>query len=113
MLDLQPVQIHRDFDFGDQILSVQHAAPLLHVQNLDGENVRGLPQFLVREKKVARAPSARRTTISLLPPAGRVLPSSANAKCTPRSGPSVLRENRRAPPSQTRSRIPNLSLRIL
>src|SRR5438105_5906503 len=51
MLDLQPMQIHRDFDFGDQILSVQHAAPLLHVQNLDGENVRGLPQFLVREKK--------------------------------------------------------------
>src|SRR5437016_374627 len=52
--NLQPMQIRGHFDLGNHVLAVQHAAPLLHVQNLDRENVRGLPQFLVCEKERCR-----------------------------------------------------------
>ena len=51
MLNLQPMQIHRHFDFRDQVFPIQHAASLPHVQDFNRKNVSGLPQFLVREKK--------------------------------------------------------------
>src|SRR5215467_509751 len=52
--DLQPMQIHGHFDLRNQVLSVQNAAALLHVQDLNGEDVCRLPQLLVRKKQRRR-----------------------------------------------------------
>src|SRR5229473_437443 len=51
MLDLHSMQVHRHFDFRNDVRSEKHAPPALHIQNLDGKNIRGVPQFLFREKK--------------------------------------------------------------
>jgi len=56
MFDLHAVKIHRDFNLRDNVLSVQHSPPLLHVENLDGKNIRGLSQLTFSEEKRSRFP---------------------------------------------------------
>src|SRR5713226_2501403 len=54
MLNLHAMQVHRHFNIRDDIRSVKHSPPVLHIQNLDGEDIRGMPQFSFREKKRRR-----------------------------------------------------------
>src|SRR5882724_1999300 len=54
MLDLYAMQVHRHFNFSDHIRSMEHSPPVLHVQNLDREDIRGVLQFFFREKKRRR-----------------------------------------------------------
>src|SRR5216684_4462949 len=51
MLDLHAMQVHRHVNFRNDVCSVKHSPSVLHIQNFDGENIRGMPQFLFREKK--------------------------------------------------------------
>src|SRR5258708_31820252 len=45
------MQVHWHSDAGDGVRTVQHAMAVLHVQDFDGENVRGLPKFLRGKEK--------------------------------------------------------------
>src|SRR5258708_6216296 len=54
MLDLYAMQVHRHFNFSDHIRSIEHPPPVLHIQNLDREDIRGVLQFFFREKKRRR-----------------------------------------------------------
>src|SRR5260370_6966442 len=54
MLNLHAMQIHRHFDFRNDVRSVKDSPPALHIQNLDCEDVRGIPQLIFREDKRSR-----------------------------------------------------------
>src|SRR6202048_4238702 len=45
------MQVHRHGNAGDSVRTVQHAMAVLHVQDLNSENVRGLPQLLRGKEK--------------------------------------------------------------
>src|SRR6266436_5569697 len=45
------MQVHWHTDAGHDICTVQHAMTLLHVQNLDSENIRRLAEFFDRKEK--------------------------------------------------------------
>src|SRR5712692_6768491 len=51
MCDLDAMQVHRHFDLRDDILSVEDPPSMLHIQDLDGKNVGGLPQLIPRKEK--------------------------------------------------------------
>ena len=42
MLNLHAMQVHRHFNFRDGIRSIEHSTPVLHVQDLDREDIRRL-----------------------------------------------------------------------
>ena len=42
MFDLHAMQIHGHFNFRDNVRTVEHSPAVLHVQNLDGKNIRGI-----------------------------------------------------------------------
>src|SRR5260370_28515635 len=54
MLNLHAMQVHRHFNFRDDVRSVEHSPPVLHIQNLDREDIRGIPQLFFREEKRRR-----------------------------------------------------------
>jgi hypothetical protein len=45
------MKIHRDFNFRDNVLSIEHSPPLFHVEDLDGKNIGGLLQLIPSEEK--------------------------------------------------------------
>src|SRR5580693_5866279 len=45
------MEIHGDFDSGDGVGAVENAAAVLHVEELDGENIGGGAQLFGREKE--------------------------------------------------------------
>src|SRR5260370_14654568 len=51
MFDLHAMQIHRHFNFRDNVRSIQHSPAVLHIQNLDGEDIRGALQLVSCEEK--------------------------------------------------------------
>ena len=54
MFDLDAMQVHRHFNLRDDVRSVEHSPPVLHIQNLDREDIRGVPQLFLREEKRRR-----------------------------------------------------------
>src|SRR5467141_5184286 len=51
MLNLHAVQVHRHFNICNDVRSVKDSPPVLHIQNLNGEDIRGIPQLIFREEK--------------------------------------------------------------
>src|SRR5258708_4854386 len=51
MLNLHAMQVHRHFNVRNDVRSVKDSPPALHIQNLDGEDIRGIPQLIFREEK--------------------------------------------------------------
>src|SRR5258708_12232641 len=51
MLNLHTMQVHRHFNVRNDVRSVKDSPPALHIQNLDGEDIRGIPQLILREEK--------------------------------------------------------------
>src|SRR5713101_66926 len=51
MFDLDAMQVHRHFNFCDDILSVEHPPTVFHIQDLDGKNIGRLPQLIPRKEK--------------------------------------------------------------
>src|SRR6267378_3452129 len=54
MLNLHSMEIHRHFDFRYDICSVEHSPPMLHIQNLNCENIRRMFKLISREEKWRR-----------------------------------------------------------
>src|ERR1700687_6089300 len=51
MLNLHAMQVHRHFNVRNDVRSVKDSPPVLHIQNLDREDIRGIPQLIFREEK--------------------------------------------------------------
>src|ERR1700682_2478206 len=54
MLNLHTMQVHRYFNVRNDVRSVKDSPPALHIQNLDGEDIRGISQLILREEKRRR-----------------------------------------------------------
>src|ERR1700741_4525773 len=54
MLNLHTIQSHRHFNRRNDIRSIEPSPPVLHIQDLDGEDVRRMAQLILREKKRRR-----------------------------------------------------------
>ena len=54
MLNLHAMQVHRHFNFRDDVRSVKYSPPVFHIENLDSEDIRGIPQLIFREEKRRR-----------------------------------------------------------